>query len=264
MRLALGMFSLMLLTGCGGNSTAVPPVAMVPQPVLPLISNAYVQCGAFSHSPDEMLPRVLSVPSDWVVMGSSSAVGAGASSPENSWVELLRKDVLEAQVQLFNIARGGYSTYQALSEQCDVNTLRRQPDALHNIDKALTLGPDLVLLSFPSNDAALGYAAIETAANILLLRQQLADENTALLVLSAQPRNMAADKQQLLLDLNRLLKPVLTDCFVDIYGALAGADGGLSPLYDAGDGVHLNDAGHALVFAAVTDVLQQGRCVQLL
>jgi lysophospholipase L1-like esterase len=74
---------------------------------------------------------------------------------------------------------------------------------------------------------------------------------------------MAADKQQLLLALDRLLKPVLTDCFVDIYAMLAGPDGGLSPTFDSGDGVHLNDAGHALVFNEVKAVLQQKRCVQL-
>lgn len=263
MRLAFFLLNLTLLTACGSGSDAPTAPIAQPQPATPLISNSYVDCGEFSQRPDTLLPRLLSAPSDWVVMGASSAAGAGASTSANSWVALLQADAMAAQVQLQNIAAGGYSTYQALSEHCAVNTLRRQPDAQHNIDKALTFGPDLVLLSFPSNDAALGYAAVETAANILLLRGQLADKNIALLVLSAQPRNMAADKQQLLTELNRLLKPVLTGCFVDIYAALAGAQGGLSVLYDAGDGVHLNDAGHALVYAAVKAVLQSDTCVQL-
>lgn len=265
MRLALFLFGYSLLIACGGGDDAAPsPVNAqpLPQPVTPQINNSYVQCGEFSQTVDSMLPRQLSAPSDWVVMGSSSAAGAGASTPDKSWVKLLQTDEMAAQVQLYNIARGGYSTYQALSDQCVVSAERRQPDPLHNIDKALLLSPDLVLLSFPSNDAALDYAAAETAANILLLRQQLADKNSALLVLSAQPRNMSPEKQQLLTDLNHLLKPVLTDCFVDVYTPLAGGSG-LASAFDSGDGVHVNDAGHALIFNAVKAALQSDKCIKL-
>lgn len=264
MRLVCVVFSLMFLSACGGGSdVSAPDVAQPARPVLPAINNSYVQCGEFSSQAADNLPWTLAAPSDWVVLGSSSAAGAGASKPENSWVGLLSADEVSADVLLHNIARGGYSSYQALSESCKVDVLRKQPDPEHNIDKALQLSADLVLLSFPSNDAALGYPATETAANILLLRQQLADENIALLVLSAQPRNMAADRQKQLVELNRLLKPALADCFVDVYALLAGADGGLSVQYDFGDGVHLNDAGHQLVFKAVKQVLQSGKCVEL-
>lgn len=264
MRLVSVVFSLMCLSACGGGSDAAAPVVAEPaRPVLPALSNAYVQCGEFSSQAADNLPWTLAAPSDWLVLGSSSAAGAGASTPQSSWVGLLSADEVAADALIQNIARGGYSSYQALSESCKVDALRKQPDAEHNIDKALQLSADLVLLSFPSNDAALGYPASETAANILLLRQQLADENVALLVLSAQPRNMAADRQHQLVELNRLLKPALTGCFVDVYAALAGADGGLSAQYDFGDGVHLNDAGHKLVFEAVKQVLQSDKCVEL-
>ncbi|MDR6984052.1 lysophospholipase L1-like esterase [Rheinheimera pacifica] len=269
MRLLFSLLVSSLLCACGSTATdtaVLPPVSNplpVTPPVVPLIANGYVQCGEFSLQAADNLPWTLAAPSDWVVLGSSSAAGAGATKPENSWAGLLRADEVSADAVWHNIARGGYTSYQALSESCKVDVLRKQPDAEHNIDKALQLSADLVLLSFPSNDAALGYPAVETAANILLLRQQLADENIALLVLSAQPRNMAADKQQQLVELNRLLKPVLTDCFVDIYASLAAVDGGLSAQYDFGDGVHLNDAGHQLVFDAIKQVLLSGKCVEL-
>ena len=42
---------------------------------------------------------------------------------------------------------------------------------------------------------------------------------------------------------------------------LAGPDGRLAAAYDAGDGVHPNDAGHAIIFQRVDAVLQSGRCV---
>lgn len=250
-----------LLLACGSDDETLPSIQVEQAAV---ITNNYVQCGSFSQTADEALPRSLSAPSDWVVMGSSSAVGAGASTFGNSWVGLLQTDELAEDVRFHNIARGGYATYQSLSSSCVVAPSRRQPDPEHNIDLALSLGADLVILSFPSNDAALGYAASETAANILLLRQQLADKNAALLVLSSQPRNMEKDKQALLKEMNALLAPVLTDCFVDVYDALVGPDGGLSPQYDAGDGVHLNDIGHALVFEEVKSSLQSKRCVDTL
>jgi acyl-CoA thioesterase I len=260
MRLALFLLGFSVLTACGGSDDK-PQTA--PIAVLPPMVNHYVSCDSFSVLPDAMLPRRLSAPSDWVVLGSSTAAGAGASKPQLSWVELLRADTVAKDAQLHNIARGGYSSYQALSSRCTVDPLRKQPDPNHNIDRALTLAADMVLLNFSSNDAALGYTAVETAANILLLRQQLADKNVALLVLSAQPRNMAPDKQQQLLELNRLLQPVLQGCYVDVYAALTAPGGGLAPTYDFGDGVHLNDAGHQLVFTAVKAALQSGQCVQL-
>jgi acyl-CoA thioesterase I len=254
----------LLVAGCGQGEDVPAPVSLPPVIIeLPKINNNYVQCGSFSSQPMKDLPWRLSAPSDWVVLGSSSAFGAGASSVERSWVKLLQNDKVAAAANVHNIARGGYTTYQALSAACTVSPERRQPDPVHNIDQALALSADLVLLSFPSNDAALAYGAEETAANILLLRQQLADKNTALLVLSAQPRNMALEKQRLLLALNSILRPVLTDCFVDVYAALADSNGGLSAKFDAGDGVHLNDAGHQLVFEAVRAALQAGKCVIL-
>lgn len=109
--------------------------------------------------------------------------------------------------ELLNIARGGYSSYQALSSDCEVDTKRPQPDPEHNVDRAIAAGADIVIVSFPSNDAALGYSAEEAAANILLLRAQLAQHNTPLLVLSAQPRALTAQKQAQLVKFNQLLQP---------------------------------------------------------
>ena len=53
-------------------------------------------------------------PSTWVVIGSSSAAGAGAS-PGKSWASLIQASVQGQLVQIANIARGGTVTYQGLS-----------------------------------------------------------------------------------------------------------------------------------------------------
>ena len=53
-------------------------------------------------------------------------------------------------------------------------------------------------------------------------------------------------------------------CFVPLQAALADAGGGLAAAFDSGDGVHPNDAGHALIHqrvqAVVTAHLADGRC----
>ena len=52
-------------------------------------------------------------------------------------------------------------------------------------------------------------------------------------------------------------------CFVALRETLSGPAGGPAAGYSAGDGVHLNGAGHRLVFERVTAVLAGGRCVRL-
>lgn len=253
-----------LLSACGGSAgtddTPVPP-----QPdKLPAYVNPHVSCNGYEMELRTPLPWKLSRPSSWVVMGSSSAWGAGASSDSKSWVGLLKQSDIAANATLHNIAMGGHSTYHALAAQCTVSASRPKFSADHNFDKAVSLKPDLVILSYPSNDAAAGLAAVESAANLLLLRWQLALKNSAVLVLSSQPRNMDKAKQLQLLELDKLLKPVLGPCLVELHALLADSQGNLAEQYNSGDGVHLNDAGHAVVYKAVVQRLESRQCVDVL
>lgn len=44
--------------------------------------------------------------------------------------------------------------------------------------------------------------------------------------------------------------------YVDIYSLLVGSGTALNPSYDSGDGVHWNNAGHAVVYQAVASYLK--------
>lgn len=253
----------MLLSACGSGDSPSTPVEVKPEPVDPPFSNDRVSCGGFKVKLSQSLPIAVSPPSDWVVMGSSSAFGAGASNPDKSWVGLLKKSSIAGNATIHNIARGGHTTYQGLSSDCVVSSERPKTDPAHNLEKALELKPDVVLLSYPSNDAALGYSATESAANLLLMRWQFNQKNIPVLILSAQPRNMAKEQQQKLLELDQLLRPLVGPCYVDLYQQLVGADGNLASQYNAGDGVHLNDAGHQIVFNAVSQRLADRQCVSI-
>jgi lysophospholipase L1-like esterase len=66
-----------------------------------------------------------------------------------------------------------------------------------------------------------------------------------------------------LAEIDRGLAELAGACFVPLQAALADVDGGIAAAYAAGDGIHLNDAGHALVLQRVQAVLDAGRCVRL-
>ncbi|CAM5224723.1 hypothetical protein RLON56S_01201 [Alishewanella longhuensis] len=232
--------------------------------VTPSLKNDNVSCGDFNLNPVQTLPYRLQNTQDWVVMGSSSAAGAGASRPANSWVGLLESELTAKGVRIHNIAKGGHTTYHALSSRCTVSANRFQPDPVHNIDVALSLNPDLVILQYPSNDQALDYDEQEPVVNLLRLRSELLAAGVPVLILSSQPRNMALSRQQKLVRFNELMQPLAQPCFASAFAELKTQVATLNPDYDSGDGVHVNDAGHALIFNAVMNTLNNKQCIDLL
>jgi lysophospholipase L1-like esterase len=251
------------LSACGSGSASAPDVVVPPEPADPPFTNEKVSCGGFKVKLAQTLPWAVSPPSDWVVMGSSTAFGAGASTPDKSWVGLLKKSTVAATATVHNIARGGDLTYQALSTTCVVSSDRPKPAPSHNFEKALEYKPDLVILSYPSNDIAVGYSVNEAAANLLLLRWQFSQKNIPVLIVSAQPRNIAKEQQTKLIELDSILRPLVGACYVDVYQQLVDSDGNLAEKYNAGDGVHLTDAGHQIVFDAVLQRISSRQCVSV-
>lgn len=258
MRVLSIIVALILLSGCLSNSSNITEVVKV----FPF-SNPFVSCGDVILETTNRSVRKISRPSDWVVLGSSTAIGAGASSIESSWVGVVSERMVDEGVQVHNIAKGGYTTYHALSSSCVVEFGRPKSDPLHNVDQALNYSPDVVLINFPSNDAVSGFSYIETAFNLMLIRQHLSERNVISIVLMSQPRNTSTVIQQRASDLDNLLKPLLGDCYVDLQPLLKSTSGGLSIQYDAGDGIHLNDEGHKVVGDAVISVIESKKCLEI-
>jgi lysophospholipase L1-like esterase len=235
--LAVAWLLAALLAGCGGGGSAAPATA--PAAVAPSVQ-----------------------PGAWVVLGSSTAAGSGASNPASAWTAGLAANHAAHGVTLANLAVGGSTTYEALPTGTAPVAGRPAVDGAHNTTAALALGPKLVLISFPTNDTALGYSVDETVTNLLAMRSALQAGGAAVVLLSTQPRDLSDVLLARLPQIDQRLSDAAGACFVPVRAALAGSDGRLAPAYDSGDGVHPNDAGHALILQRVEDRLAAGDCVQ--
>lgn len=217
--------------------------------------------GGGPDSGSDAPPRA--APGAWAVLGSSTAAGVGA--PDGlGWVARLGAQLQAQGVGLTNLARSGLLTSQALPVGTPLVAGRAPPDPAVNIDRALTLSPALVILSFPSNDAVAGVPAAETVGHWQLIAQHAARAGSATLVLSTQPRDGLDAVQRAALDeTDRLAADAFGACFVALRAALSDAQGNIAPALSAGDGIHLNAEGHRIVFERTMAVLASERCVRL-
>jgi len=207
-------------------------------------------------------PIVQLKPGNWVVMGSSTAFGSGAPRGKG-WVALLEAAYAKHGVQVINIASRGTVTYRGLSTSSLRVTRRPPPERKRNVDAALALQPALLIVSYPTNDTASGYSVDETVDNLLAIRAQAQVAGVAVIVTSTQPRNLDDTKLPRLRAVDDRLAASVGPCFVEMREALANADGKLAPQYDAGDGVHPNSAGHAVIAEHVIGLIESKRCVRL-
>ena len=203
-------------------------------------------------------------PGIWVVMGSSSAAGLGASTGR-SWATTLGTDYAAHGVTLRNIARSSAVTAMARPASAPAPSNRPAPDAAINIDAALSLLPKMLLLSFPTGDTAAGYTADETLGHLAVIRQAAAAVQVPVVILGTQPRDAFTTAQRATLaEIDRQLAASAGPCFLPLFEALADPRGVIRTDLAAGDGIHLNDAGHAVVRQRVQVLLDGGRCVSLL
>lgn len=222
-------------------------------------------CGGGGGTPNDAAADAVPVvaPGAWVVMGSSTAAGVGAS-PGQGWAARLGDAMSARHVTLHSLARAGALTYQAMPAGSPAVAQRPAPDPAINTDRALGFAPRLVILAFPTNDTVAGYGADETAGNLLAMRRVLQSSAAGVMVLSTLPRNgLDASQRATLVEADRHLADALGPCFVDVRAGLDDGQGRIATTYAAGDGVHLNDAGHAVVYQRVRDALDGGRCVRL-
>ena len=188
-----------------------------------------------------------------VVLGSSTAAGTGPKNIKNAWVNryrdyLVKKDTAN---KVINLAVGGYTTYHLLPTGTVVPENRPKPDPEHNITKAISYKPDIIIINLPSNDAAYGYSVNEQLNNYRTIVKPAGELNIPVYVTTPQGRNMSKEKLQIQFALKDSTYAMFGDKTIDFWTISATGDGKINPKYNSGDGVHLNDEGHRLLFEEV-------------
>lgn len=188
-----------------------------------------------------------------VILGSSTAEGAGPSDVNNAWVNRYRAYCREAVdgCEVINLARGGYTTYHILPTGMTTPAERPKPDTGRNITEALALRPDAIIINLPSNDAASGFSVEEQVANYRAILDAAPD--VPIWTTTTQPRNLPDDQRQTLIAMRDSTYTLFGDWAIDFWTEIALAGGRINPDYDSGDAVHLNDEAHRLLFERVRD-----------
>ena len=192
-----------------------------------------------------------------VVLGSTTAEGAGASSPDSAWVNRYEASLSEKDTcySVVNLAKGGYTTIHLLPTGAppDENT-GIAVDTNRNVTRALDFHPGIVIVNLPSNDVARGVPAQRQMANFETITTALRKEGVEVWVCTAQPRNFSDPAQvQAQREVRDAILSAYGDHAIDFWSGLAGPDGFILKEYDSGDGIHLNDAGHRLLWQRVME-----------
>ncbi len=186
------------------------------------------------------------VPLHLVVLGSSTAAGVGPSDPDSAWVPryLRSLQTLHTDYRITNLARGGYQTYHLMPDGYQPGPGHPQPDPARNISRALRLQPDAIIVNLPSNDASALVGAKVQMQNFRRMSRLADRAGVPLWVCTPQPRAFERDQvaiQRALLD---SIEAAYGDRSIDFWRGFADEEGLPLRRYDAGDGIHLNDAGH--------------------
>jgi lysophospholipase L1-like esterase len=202
-----------------------------------------------------------------VVLGSSTAAGEGASSSSKSWVSLLSSSLsarVSTEFDADNLAVGGYTTIELLPDSGDSGS----------IDEALEREPNLVIVALAgNNDLSSGTSTGTYLSRLEAIRDAAVDAGVPVFFMSTAPKDVGAVDRETLRDWGLEMEARFSSCwvpgrispyspcFIDIFAPLANDSLGVASEYGAGDGIHLNDAGHEVIFEATLEVVEPYVCL---
>ncbi|KAB2921056.1 MAG: T9SS type A sorting domain-containing protein, partial [Bacteroidetes bacterium] len=187
-----------------------------------------------------------------LVLGSSTAAGTGATTFDSSWVGRYRAYVKkqDSTALVVNLAIGGYTTYDIMPTGFIPPASRPAPKVNNNITFGLQYKPHAIIINLPSNDAAYGYAITEQLANYDSILSRV-PKSVPVWVSTTQPRNLDAAGRAALIAMKDSTLARFKAKALDFWTDLANVDGTVNTAYNAGDGIHLNNAGHRLLYDRV-------------
>ncbi|PHR73182.1 MAG: hypothetical protein COA67_03170 [Lutibacter sp.] len=190
-----------------------------------------------------------------VILGSSTAEGTGASSIENSWAYKYSYTLFQKNTKLnvINLAAGGYTTYKILPTSSSTTIPSGQAiDIERNITKALSFNPVSIIVNMPSNDTANGYSEAVQLANFAELNTEALNNSTPIWITTTQPRNFSdpADIQKQINVKDGIISTYNNNA-IDFWANIADTNGTILSSVSFGDGVHLNNLGHDILYNKV-------------
>lgn len=194
------------------------------------------------------------------VIGSSTAAGMGATPIDSSWVNLTKAYYRQLGLidTIYNRAVSASTTYDGMPTGFTPPSGRPAPESAYNITRAMSYNPDIVIIAYASNDVADGYTIRETMANLRALYRIVIDAGKIAYVATTQPRSLGTAQQELLKEERDSVLMEFPVFSLNFYDPVVAADSlNINPLYAYGDGIHLNNAGHQVLFQVVknTDIL---------
>ena len=186
----------------------------------------------------------------YVVLGSSTAEGIGASTADSSWVGRFRSHVqrFDASARIINFAVGGYTTYDIMPSNFMPPADRPTPKVNNNISLALSYKPTAILINMPSNDAARNFTIEEQIRNFRVIIGLIEAQGIPYRVTTTQPRNLNAAGRRSLQIMRDSILAIFNRNAINIFDEMADSDGSLKSSYDSGDGIHVNNRGHQYIF----------------
>ncbi|MDH7514659.1 MAG: SGNH/GDSL hydrolase family protein [Bacteroidota bacterium] len=188
-----------------------------------------------------------------VVMGSSTAKGGGVSRPDSAWVKRYERALRYwyPALRVVTLAQWAYTTYHFLPLADSIPPDRPTPDSALSVDVAVSpaIHADAIIVNLPTNDVASGFDSLEIRRNFERIAERAGE--IPLWVCTPQPRNLPDSLRVRLIELKGWIEQRFSPRVIDFWSGLAAEDGSLLPQYDSGDGTHLNDAGHRILFERV-------------
>ena len=189
-----------------------------------------------------------------VVLGSSTAEGTGANPIDSSWVNRYKKSLADnSKFEIINLARGGYTTYHIVPNGTVSPGINIAIDTSRNITKAISLNPYAIIVNMPSNDATNNFTSTEQMKNFRLIYNEAKKYGIQTWICTTQPRNLNSQSQ---IDIQKNTRDSIFNVFgdyaIDFWNGIADDNGFIKQEYNSGDGVHLNNAGHKLLFEKVS------------
>lgn len=211
-------------------------------------------CLSCLQAQDDQNPCASLQPYHIVVLGSSTAAGTGPSTPDSAWVNRFRlyQEGIHPGNQVTNLAIGGTTTYHIMPTGFVPPVNRPNPNPSNNVSQAISLQADAIIVNMPSNDAANNFTVAEQMSNFNTIATTAANAGIPVWVCTTQPRNSFGVAQNAIqTQVRDLVLQTFGNRAIDFWNPFANNNLDIDPLYDSGDGVHLNDPAHRLLFQKV-------------